>query len=257
MQLLEADPELGESLDAEELRQAQAHVTVASVTLEPGPWSVERLVEVNGVRGEVLGFLVLDGAVTINLSIADRGCTRLVGPSELVLLGNWESDSIPLSWGWSALEPSTLAVLDERVLVLARHWPGLMSAILRRGAQQMRHALLQQAISQLPRVEDRLLALIWSIAERRGVVRSDGVFVSLAMTHDTLSQMIGARRPTVSLGLRNLSVRGLLTALPSGWLLAPESLEELCPTARAQLGGVGRRLRDDPGLETAARSVRA
>jgi CRP/FNR family cyclic AMP-dependent transcriptional regulator len=100
-----------------------------------------------------------------------------------------------------------------------------MTALVIRGADQTRHALLQQAISQLPRVEDRLLALMWSLADSRGIVRSNGIHVPLALTHETLSRMIGARRPTVSLGLKTLSQRGLLSADGDGWLIARDSLD--------------------------------
>lgn len=101
-----------------------------------------------------------------------------------------------------------------------------MTALVIRGADQARHALLQQAISQLARVEDRLLALMWSLADSRGIVREDGVYVPLTLTHQTLAQMIGARRPTVTLGLKTLNKRGVLTAYGKGWLLTRESLNE-------------------------------
>ncbi|MBV9817892.1 MAG: Crp/Fnr family transcriptional regulator [Solirubrobacterales bacterium] len=111
-----------------------------------------------------------------------------------------------------------------------------MAAILRRGAQQLRHALLQQAISQLPHVEDRLLALMWSIADRQGVVRGDGIWVRLPVTHDALAQMIGARRPTVSLGLAELAGAGLLTPEGHGWLIDRSSLDRFAdPGARVLL----------------------
>jgi CRP/FNR family cyclic AMP-dependent transcriptional regulator len=70
-----------------------------------------------------------------------------------------------------------------------------------RGADPTRHALLQQSISQLPRVEDRLLALMWLLADSRGIVCEDGIRVPLSVTHESLAQMIGARRQTVNLGL--------------------------------------------------------
>jgi CRP/FNR family cyclic AMP-dependent transcriptional regulator len=78
----------------------------------------------------------------------------------------------------------------------------------------------------LPRVEDRLLALMWSLADRRGTVRTDGVHVPLSLTHETLAQMIGARRPTVSLGLKALSEQGVLSADGDGWLIARDSLDQ-------------------------------
>jgi CRP-like cAMP-binding protein len=114
-----------------------------------------------------------------------------------------------------------------------------LSAILKRAGQQLQQALWQQAISQLPRVEDRLLALLWSIADRKGVVRPEGVWVPIALTHDTLGQMVGARRPTISLGLRSLTEQGLLRAEKDGWLITHSSLELLSPTSEdSGAGGI-------------------
>lgn len=132
------------------------------------------------------------------------------------------------------LEPTTIAVLDERLEVIARHWPSLMTAMVIRGADQTRHALLQQTISQLPRVEDRLLALMWSLADHRGIVRPDGVFVPLSLKHQTLAQMIGARRAPVTLGLKALGERGVLRATGNGWLLALDSTEHFDGGARGE-----------------------
>ncbi|HTW11705.1 MAG TPA: helix-turn-helix domain-containing protein, partial [Solirubrobacteraceae bacterium] len=154
-------------------------------------------------------------------------CTRYIGARELVLLDGVEGDSIPLEWRWSVLEPARLALLDQRLDVIARRWPALLGAILARAAQQTRNAFVQQAISQLPRVEQRILALFWSIADREGTVRPDGVWLSLSATHGTLAHMVGAQRPTVSLGLSRLADSGLLRHEAGGWLLAPESLDAI------------------------------
>jgi CRP/FNR family transcriptional regulator, cyclic AMP receptor protein len=229
IRLLEFDPDLGAELDGEALAEARQHVLLPAVNLPTGGWSIEQLRTAEGVHGAVYGFVVISGALTIDLSLAGRACTRLIIPGELVLLDGWESDTLPLTWGWTALERSTVGVLDRRLLVIARAWPALMAAILTRGAEQTRHGLLQQAIAQIPRVEERLLALMWSIANRRGVVREDGIWLRLPVTHDTLARMIGARRPTVSLGLKALNEQGKLTSMGDGWLINPDSLGEFEP----------------------------
>ncbi|HTU27841.1 MAG TPA: Crp/Fnr family transcriptional regulator, partial [Solirubrobacteraceae bacterium] len=222
--LLDLDSDFGAGLAPEELAEAQQNVVLPTARLEKGLWEVEQLREAHGVRGEPRGFIVVAGTVSVDLAIAGQVCTRLITARELVLLDGWQEDSIPVHAGWSVLESAILAVLDDRLATIGARWPGLMNAILKRAAQQVRHALLQQAISQLPRVEDRLLALLWSIADRQGVVRSDGVWIHLAVTHATLAQMIGARRPTVSLGLRALTDRGLVKAENGGWLISPDSV---------------------------------
>jgi CRP/FNR family transcriptional regulator, cyclic AMP receptor protein len=77
-----------------------------------------------------------------------------------------------------------------------------------------------QAISQLTRVDRRLKALFWHLAERWGRVSGDGVIVPLALTHRILGQLVGARRPTVSTALSELAEREELVRRPDGsWLL--------------------------------------
>jgi CRP/FNR family transcriptional regulator, cyclic AMP receptor protein len=223
VRLLDADPDLAADLSPEHLAQAR-NIVLPTITLDPGPWHIAELRDVDGVQPQVRGFLALDGAIAMDLTIATQVCTRLVTPGELVLLDGFQDDSIPMRSGWTVIEHSRLAILDQRLLLIGARWPGLLGAILNRAAQQVHHALLQQAISQLPRVEDRLLALMWSIADRRGVVRGDAVWVHLPVTHATLAQMIGARRPTVSLGLRTLAERGVLEARDGGWLIARDSV---------------------------------
>jgi hypothetical protein len=225
VRLLDIDPDFGAGLTPQEFTEVQRHLVLPTVRLERGLWGVAQLRQARGVHREPRGFMVVAGMVSIDLAIAGQVCTRLITARELVLLDGWEDDSIPVRAGWSALDSAMLAVLDERLTVIGSRWPALMNAILKRAAEQVRHAILQQAISQLPRVEDRLLALLWSIADRQGVVRGNGVWVHLPVTHATLAQMIGARRPTVSLGLRALTDRGLIRADGTGWLISPDSLE--------------------------------
>jgi CRP/FNR family transcriptional regulator, cyclic AMP receptor protein len=77
-----------------------------------------------------------------------------------------------------------------------------------------------QAISQLTRVDRRLKALFWHLAERWGRVSGDGVIVPRALTHRILGQLVGARRPTVSTALSDLADRGELVRRADGsWLL--------------------------------------
>jgi CRP/FNR family transcriptional regulator, cyclic AMP receptor protein len=224
VRLLEVDPGLGSRLEGAELTAARDYAVLPAIHLNEGSWDIEQLRNARGVRGDVYGFLLASGTVTIDATFASRRATRLIAAGELVLLDGWESDTLPVNWGWSVLAPTTIAVLDDRIEAIAHRWPSLMTAIAIRGADQTRRAQLHQAISQLPRVEDRLLALMWSLAESRGIVRKDGVHLPLTLTHEAIAQMIGARRPTVSLGLTALSEQGALSVEEDGWLLAPDSL---------------------------------
>ena len=235
VRLLEADPDLGSGLSGDARDEALRHAVLPTIVLPAGPWTLADLGGADGAYGDIHGFMVLSGAVTLDADLAGRTSTRLIGPHELVLTENGESDSLPVAWAWTALGPAELAVLDERLLAIGRRWPALLSAILQRAAQQTHQAALQQAISQLPRVEDRLLALFWALADRLGVMRGDGVWLPVPTTHETLARMIGARRPTVSLGLSKLSEHGWVRGEPDGWLIDPESIRALGPPSPPDL----------------------
>ncbi|HET9125587.1 MAG TPA: helix-turn-helix domain-containing protein [Solirubrobacteraceae bacterium] len=225
VRLLEVDPELGSRLSGEELARARESAMVPALHLTQGRWDIQQLRRARGVRGGVYGFVLASGAITLDVSLGARTATRALARGELILLDGWDNDTLPARWGWTVLEPSTIGVIDERLELIAQRWPKLMTSLVIRAADQARHAMLQQAISQLPRVEDRLLAAMWSLADTRGVVRQDGILVPLSLTHEALAQMVGARRPTVSLGLKALSMRGLLRATAEGWVIARDSLD--------------------------------
>jgi hypothetical protein len=227
IRLLDAEPDLGINLDDAQRAEVERFAVAPTVRVGEGTWSVDRLGEVPGVRGGVRGFLVVQGLVAMRLQLKDRICSRPVFNGELVLLDGPPSESVPLRWEWSALEDSRLAVIDAGLWNLGHRCPTLGAALLERAGQQARRAQLNQAISQMPRIEERLLTFLWSVADRRGVVRSDGVWVELGLSQRAIAEIIGARRPTVSLGLKALSEAGLAHAAEGGYLLNRESLDEL------------------------------
>jgi hypothetical protein len=114
VRLLEADPELGARLEGEELDRARKHAMLPAVHLDEGRWNIQQLRDARGVRGEVYGFVLTEGTITIDASFADRRAARVLAPNELILLEGWDNDTLPVQWGWTVLEPTTIAVLDER-----------------------------------------------------------------------------------------------------------------------------------------------
>ena len=68
--------------------------------------------------------------------------------------------------------------------------------IVDRLSERAHRLAVTQAISQLNRVDRRLLALFWHLAERWGRVARDGIAVPLALSHRLIGEVVGARRPT-------------------------------------------------------------
>ena len=135
--------------------------------------------------------------------------------------------------GSRAVSTTQLAMLGKDVLVGAHRWPRLVAGLHARTADQIERVAVQLAICQLPRVEDRLLALLWLLAEQWGRVTPGGTVLPLALTHETLGALVGARRPTVTLALGELSDRGAVLRQGRAWLLVE-------PPSRPTHGGPAR-----------------
>ena len=99
-------------------------------------------------------------------------------------------------------------------------YPEITAALFDRLSERSLRLATTQAISQLTRVDRRLKALFWHLAERWGRVGGEGVVIPLALTHRILGQLVGARRPTVSTALSELAERDELVRRADGsWLL--------------------------------------
>jgi CRP/FNR family transcriptional regulator, cyclic AMP receptor protein len=216
--LLEADTELAEGLSGAELEGATRAVAVHAVTLDPGPW--EPLEEQWPVP-PTLGLLLLEGVVTRDIVFAGRTTTELLGAGDV--LRPWEDDvqfdPLPFGVGWHVHEPTRVALLDGRVALATARWPVLAGSLSRRHVRRARGLAFQLAIAQLPRVDDRLLVLLWALAERWGRVSPQGVRLPLALPHRTLATLVGARRPSVTTALSGLARDGLVERTEDGWLL--------------------------------------
>jgi CRP/FNR family transcriptional regulator, cyclic AMP receptor protein len=248
VRLLEADPDLGALLSGPRRAEAERELTVRTHVVPVGPWDVTRLA---GTSADHVGLLVLDGVLSHELVVADHVSAELMGPGDLVR--PWQTGNraslLPVDAEWSVFAPLTVAVLDRRFAAEVARYPEITSVLLDRLAERSVRLATTQAISQLTRVDRRLRALFWHLAERWGRVSSQGVIVPLALTHRILGQLVGARRPTVSTALAELAERGELSRRPDGsWLLSgdPPDAEAL---ARRPTASEAR----DPGLPRPSR----
>jgi CRP-like cAMP-binding protein len=216
--LLDVDPELGRWLRPAELAEARLLCVVPTSVLQPGPWELPRWSR----RDTHLGYIVLDGLLERNEDIAGTTATELLGRGELVQPDPAlpEESLLTRQVHFRALESTRVGVLRPPCAQSFSRWPALMSALLERAMRSSSRAATQQAISQLPRVDDRLLLLFWHLAERHGRVTPAGVLLPLHLHHLTLGHLVGAKRPTVTLALRDLLREGRIARGPGGtWIL--------------------------------------
>jgi CRP/FNR family transcriptional regulator, cyclic AMP receptor protein len=222
VRLLDVDPDLGALLSGSRRAEAERDLTVRTRNVPVGPWDVSRL---SAAGADHVGLLVLDGVLSRELVVADHVSAELLGPGDLIR--PWQTGNraslLPVDAVWSVLSPLTVAVLDRRFAGEIARYPEITSALFDRLGERSVRLATTQAISQLTRVDRRLRALFWHLAERWGRVSGQGVIVPLALTHRILGQLVGARRPTVSTALSELADRGDLVRRPDGsWLLRGE-----------------------------------
>jgi CRP-like cAMP-binding protein len=219
IRLLEAQPDLAEGLSPEDEAQARRHVVALLDSVEPGPWDPS---EGYTVDPSFLGLLVVDGMIARDVELGGRRCSELLGPGDL--LRPWDYDeaelaSVPSASAWTVLEPTRLAVLDRRFALVACRWPELVARLIGRTLRRSRWLAILLTISSMPRVDTRVEALLWHLADRWGRVTLDGVVVPVRLTHDMIGRLVGAHRPSVTTAVSELTREGRVARLPNGWLL--------------------------------------
>jgi CRP-like cAMP-binding protein len=214
--LFEADPDLLNAVPDEERERAVRTTVVRVRQLAAGPWD-PRLED-----APRWGMLVLEGVMARRLRMVTATAAELLGIGDLVLCDrSGTGDAIVVrEVTWTVLEPARLALLDDRLAPALAHWPGLAACLLERAERRACRLAVTQAISHLTRIDTRILALLWVLADRWGRVGSDGIVLPLALTHRTIAQLVGARRPSVTTALTHLGRRGLIERREDGaWLL--------------------------------------
>jgi CRP-like cAMP-binding protein len=223
--LFDLDPELAEQLDPGHLADARTRAIVPVADLPAGEWPVGDL---GHAAARPFALMILEGLVLRELLLAGSTASELLGPGDIVDFDATEDVLLPTDARWNVPEEARVAVLDDRLLPILRVWPGVGRILLIRTVQRERRLATHRAIAQLPRVDQRLLAFFGHLAERWGRVAPAGVVVPLQLTHETLGRLIGARRPTVSLALKDLGAGGLLERRPDGaWLMHYEAFTQL------------------------------
>jgi hypothetical protein len=165
-----------------------------------------------------LGLLVLDGVVAREVVLGDTVSTELLGAGDIVRPWTMEEPGglLDVTVQWSALSDVRFAVLGRRLAVELCRYPELYTALMDRMSQRSARLATTQAISQMTKVDRRLLALFWHLGESWGRMTAAGVHVPLRISHRLLGQLTGARRPTISAAVKQLADSGELTRRADG-----------------------------------------
>lgn len=216
--LLDLDPELAAGLDARMRIVARRSATVVTFVAEPGQLGLQRWLQITAGGP---GLLVLSGALVSYARVLDRVVAEVLGSGDLLHPTDDEADEafLDCARSWSTLQPTRFAILDARFADHVRRWPQITHALLRRTERRLEQLAVQRAIAAQPRLEVRLLLLLWHLAARWGKLEPGGARLPLPLTHILLGRLVCAERPSVTHALKRLAVAGWIKGGEDGWHL--------------------------------------
>jgi CRP/FNR family cyclic AMP-dependent transcriptional regulator len=217
--IVEADPDLGELIEPRELDRARHEARAQLLGLWPGDWNAADSVQPGQHHR---GFLIVDGLLTRDVQVLGRRCVELLGHGDVMRPWSWDGEGshVHAEIGWTVLEPTGMAVLDQKLVSRIAPWPQLGVELFNRGTRRAHALAVSLAISYHQRVDDRLTLTLWHLAERWGKVHTEGIVVPLPLSHQRLADLVGAHRPSVTTALGELARSGSLSRRENGdWVL--------------------------------------
>lgn len=233
--VLEVEPSLGSHLDPASLLAARREAFAPLLKLGRGRWRWEQS---SMQAGNSLGMLVLEGMLARRQEVGGLSYVELLGEGDL--LRPWtseESTTLASAASWQVLTPAQIALLDRDFALRTRYWPEIAAALLERSSLRSRALVITLAIHGAVRVRDRLLLMLWHLADRWGHVTPRGTVLPIALTHENLAHLIGARRSPVTVALGELRREGLVQRERRDmWLLSGEPPLQIAQTRRGADG---------------------
>jgi CRP-like cAMP-binding protein len=223
--VLDEDRGLAEVVPAESLERARRASMAAVLRRASGSW--DAALDSDVARGG-FGLLILEGLLVRRVGVDGRFGAELLAAGDL--LRPWEHDgelgTLPFDTTWRIVAPARLAVLDLRWVERMAGFPEIAAELTGRALDRARRLATLMAISQQPRLDQRVWLLFWELADRHGRVHPDGVHLELRLTHEVISHLVAARRPSVSAALSRLARRGVLRRHGAEWLLTGPAPDE-------------------------------
>lgn len=215
--LFDLDGDLVDELEVRMRFSARQHATARLLDADVGPLDLSSWFE---TVGHGPGLLIIDGLLAVDTRVADRTITELLGSGDLLQPPRLHEDElVDRATAWRALARTRFALLDASFAERVRAWPQILNALFRRAERRSDDLDVIRAISSQPRLEVRLVLLLWHLAARWGRVEPTGLRLTLPLTHRLLGQLAAAERPSISHALRRLSEAGIVTGTAGDWHL--------------------------------------
>jgi hypothetical protein len=205
--LLDVDPDLAGHKSGPDLAAIRDRLTAPVYRLPVGALPEAPIRK----RDSHLGFLMLKGLLLYEVSACGRATAELLGSGDLIRPWAAEvSTTLPTEAKWTVLEQVLLADLGTAASSRFSDTTEVFEALVRRCSDRIEAVAVQRSITAHVRVDVRVLAYLWHLADRFGVVVPGAVKLDIPLTHAVLARLIGARRPTVTTALQRLIQLGYL-----------------------------------------------
>jgi CRP-like cAMP-binding protein len=217
--ILDEDPDLAESIEGARRVIARRRAVASVVTLETGPVDLARPF---GQVAGWLGLLVLDGLILRHVRVLGRSTTQVLGAGDVFC--PWESQEewvlLRSEASFEVVMAARVALLDDRFAERVRPWPQIASALIGRIERRAESLALARTVGTYPRVDVRIVALLWDLAQRFGrVIEDETVVLPLPLTHRVLARIVGCERQSVTSALGALRRDGLVERSDRGFML--------------------------------------
>ncbi len=211
--LLDFDRSLIESVSEPRRALARRALSVSVHEVSANAWTPP---EVDPAKS--FGLLIGSGIVVRETRIDGSKSIEPLGPGDIIRPWQEDAASFAVS-GLHALTAAQIAVLDREFALRAAKFPELITALLDRVLTRSRYLALYAAIEGLVGVKKRLVALMWTFAERWGTLEESWIFLPIEFHHSALAYLVAARRPSVTSALGELQRDGTLERVEGGWIL--------------------------------------
>ncbi|HEY7622319.1 MAG TPA: helix-turn-helix domain-containing protein, partial [Solirubrobacteraceae bacterium] len=191
------------------LDEARRRCLAPDVIVDEGEWTPGA--EAEAARGG-FGLLIVEGIVVRRVGAPSRYAAELLGPGDL--LRPWQHDgeevTLPFDVHFTVLERVRFAILDAAFAERAAPFPQVALAMVGRSMERSRTLAVNMAIVHYPQVRNRLLLMLWHLADRWGRVTPEGVRIALRLRHHMLADLVAVRRPSATAALQQLTREGLV-----------------------------------------------
>lgn len=213
--ILDEDPDLALGLHGPRRASARRRATAPVMELSPGQAD---LIDAYGSVSGWFGLLVLDGLILQHARVLERSTTQMLGRGDLFCPWQIEQNSAVLrsTVSYEVIAASRVALLDDAFGERVRPWPEIASALIGR-AQAL---TVTRGLAGYPRVDIRIVALLWELAERSGVaVADETVVLPIPLDAQAIARIVGCEPESVSSALGLLRRDGLIASDSAGWIL--------------------------------------